>query len=60
MNDLSIDQIAEIYDSEWNTAIFNLKQCAPSVLESLFPLLLRLFALTFLQSILFRISNLNF
>jgi hypothetical protein len=57
MYDLSDEQIEDIYASEWNTALFNAQQCAPAVLDSLLPLFLRLFGLTFLQSLIFRISG---
>lgn len=57
MYDLTDEQIVEIYSSEWKTAIFNVQQCAPSVLNSLFPLFLRLFGLTLVQSLIYRSSK---
>jgi hypothetical protein len=56
-NDLTDEQIEDIYASEWNTALFNAQQCVPAVLNSLLPLFLKLFGLTLLQSLIFRFSK---
>jgi hypothetical protein len=57
MYDLTDDQFVSIYESEWQTALFNVKQCASSILADLLPLIWRLFGLTLLQSIIYRISK---
>ncbi|KAI6191167.1 MBOAT family protein [Aphelenchoides bicaudatus] len=60
MYDLTDEQFENVYESEWNVAFFNVQQCVPAVLNGLLPLFLRLFGLTLLQTLIFRIKRHTF
>ncbi|KAI6226868.1 MBOAT family protein [Aphelenchoides besseyi] len=54
--ELTEQEILDLYSDRWQTITFNARQCVPAVLESLFPLFLRLFLCSFLQGLVYRIK----